>query len=91
MMSRSQSFLRLCDDESYLDLGAYNGDTVLEFIQKTGKYKSITAVEPDNKSFKKLTANTGGLENLTLINACVGGSRRHCGFSSRKGRARVWA
>lgn len=81
-----QSFLMLCDDESYLDLGAYNGDTVLEFIQKTGKYKSITAVEPDNRSFKKLTANTGGLENLTLINACVGEAGGTAGFSSRKGR-----
>lgn len=81
-----QSFLKLCDDESYLDLGAYNGDTVLEFVQRTGKYKSITAVEPDKRSFKKLTANADGLENLTLINACVSEADGTAGFSSHKGR-----
>ena len=43
-------------EETYLDLGAYNGDTVQEFLQLTrGRYKKIVALEPDPKNFKKLT------------------------------------
>ncbi|MDO5548487.1 MAG: FkbM family methyltransferase [Eubacteriales bacterium] len=42
-------------DEHYVDLGAYNGDTIRELLAHTdGKYASITALEPDRKTFKKL-------------------------------------
>ena len=80
------SFLTLGRDENYLDLGAYNGDTAIEFAARVKKYKSITAVEPDKKSFKKLTANTAYLENITLINACVGEKSGVAEFSAHKGR-----
>ena len=81
-----RSFLRLSDNESYLDLGAYTGDTVADFISRTGSYNSITAVEPDKKSFKKLIANTDGLENFRAVNACVSDrSGAEC-FSMRGGR-----
>ena len=41
--------------ETYVDAGAYNGDTVEEFLRLTGrKYKKIYAVEPDPKNYKKL-------------------------------------
>ena len=43
------------DEETYVDLGAYNGDTIREFLQLTGgRYKKIVAVEPDPKNYKKL-------------------------------------
>ncbi|MGN1014253.1 MAG: FkbM family methyltransferase [Butyricicoccus sp.] len=48
-------YLRPTQDEHYLDLGAYNGDTIRELLAHTdGKYGSITALEPDRKTFKKL-------------------------------------
>ncbi len=51
--------LKVGEDEHYLDLGAYDGDTVRELLGFTdGKYKSITAVEPDPKNFKKLINKT---------------------------------
>ena len=37
------SFLTLGKAENYLDLGAYNGDTALEFAARVEEYKSITA------------------------------------------------
>ena len=41
--------------ETYGDLGAYNGDTVAEFLELTGgHYEHIYAVEPDPKNFVKL-------------------------------------
>ena len=43
------------DEETCVDAGAYNGDTIEEFLQLTGhRYKKIYAVEPDPKNFKKL-------------------------------------
>lgn len=42
--------------ESYLDLGAYNGDTVQEFLGLVPKPKQVIAVEPDRRNFRKLQA-----------------------------------
>ena len=72
-------------NETYLDLGAYNGDTVLEFIKFDRVYKSITAVEPDKKNFKKLKKNTEGL-NIECINAAVCNYAGETEFSCLGGR-----
>ncbi len=65
--------LRLGAQESYLDLGAYRGDTVEEFLHFTnGQYASVTAVEPNQKSFERLTAFCASLENAQCIHAAVG-------------------
>lgn len=66
-----ENLLNLSKNEHFLDLGAYNGDTVLEFAEKAAEYALITAVEPDKKSFKKLQKNTEGLQNIRLVNAAV--------------------
>lgn len=61
--------LKLTKNERIIDLGAYNGDTVKEFLQATnGCYESILALEPDEKNFKKLLKNTDGLKNVTCKN-----------------------
>jgi FkbM family methyltransferase len=70
------SFLRL-DGDNFVDLGAYNGDTVADFIKRCPNYNWITAVEPDVKTFKKLQKNTENVKNITLVNACVSSK---CGF-----------
>ena len=54
-----ESLLKVCENEHYLDLGAYDGDTVRELLSYTNqKAASITAVEPDPKNFKKLINKT---------------------------------
>lgn len=65
------SFLRLNNSEHFVDLGAYNGDTVLEFINRVENCSKITAVEADSKTFKKLLKNTENIENITCKNVCV--------------------
>ena len=54
----------------FLDLGAYNGDTALDFASRFPNYSKIVAVEPDEKNFKKLTLNTKQL-NIECINSAV--------------------
>lgn len=81
-----KSFLSLSDNESFLDLGAYNGDTVLDFVSRVPKYDSITAVEADKKTFKKLLANTENIENINCVNICISSFCGEGQFSMKGGR-----
>ncbi len=61
------NILRLSGGEDYLDLGAYNGDTIDEFLSFTGgEYGSITAFEPNPKSFNKLREHCSDMERVHL-------------------------
>jgi FkbM family methyltransferase len=73
-------------NEDYLDLGAFNGDTVEEFLRYNCVYKSITAVEPDSRNFRKLVENTKGIKNITLLNAAVSDNNGTMLISKNKGR-----
>lgn len=42
-------------EETYVDLGAYNGDTLIEFLNETSlQFKKLYAMEPDVKNYRKL-------------------------------------
>ncbi|HIZ55996.1 MAG TPA: FkbM family methyltransferase [Firmicutes bacterium] len=57
------SLLRVGPAEYFVDLGAYDGDTIRELLAHTdGQYAEITAIEPDPKNFKKLTRFAQTLE-----------------------------
>ncbi len=47
---------------AYIDLGAYNGDTVKESASYFPTIKKITALEPSPRIFKKLRANTENID-----------------------------
>ena len=66
-----QNIMKLSNNESFLDLGAYRGDTVEEFLSYTNGYEKIVAVEPNTKNFQKLCAYTETLENITTLNAGI--------------------
>lgn len=76
----------LGDSEVYIDMGAYNGDTVSSFVSESGGYKHIYAFEPNPGNFRKLTKNTEGLENITLFNACAWDYSGEIPFTSNAGR-----
>ncbi len=82
----SYELLGLKEDEVYLDLGAYNGDTVDEFIKHVKAYRKIIAVEPDLKNFRKLKNNTENLGNIVLFNAAVAEKNGTTFFSMKGGR-----
>ncbi len=82
-----QNILRLSENESYLDLGAYRGDTIQEFIRSTnGKYSSIIALEPDVKTFKKLKLYAQGSENIRLFNMGIWDEDTSLSFNPSLGR-----
>lgn len=78
--------LRLGSDEVYMDLGAFTGDTVEEFIRNVGTYRRIYAVEPDKRSFKRLCENTSGLLNIELFNNGISDKNETLLFAMKGGR-----
>lgn len=84
-----KSFLNLCDNESFLDLGAYTGDTVIEFTKRVARYDSIIAAEPDFKNFKKLLLNTESLSNIRCENVGISNVTKTDTFSMQGGRNSV--
>lgn len=80
------SFLPTKTGESFLDLGAYNGDTVLDFVARNPDYEKIIAAEPDKKTFKKLTLNTEHLKNIRCENVCISDFTGKGFFSMKAGR-----
>ena len=71
-------------DERYLDLGAYRGDTVEEFLRYTDGYEHITALEPNPKNFLKLKAYAESIGRITLFNRGIS-DRGGKMFISKKG------
>lgn len=54
--------------EHFVDLGAYTGDTVREWLGYTaGAFASITALEPDLRNFRKLSSYAQGLDGLVRV------------------------
>lgn len=79
--------LKLNENETIVDLGAYDGDTIREFTDFTkGKYRRIYALEPDEKNFKKLCRNTENMENVTLYNMGAWNRQDTLIFDKKAGR-----
>lgn len=78
--------LRLGGGESYVDVGAYTGDTIREFIGYAGGYRNIFAVEPDRKNFAKLLKYAEGLERVRCFHAAAHEGTGTIGFAVRGGR-----
>lgn len=83
------NILKPSENEHFVDLGAYNGDTIRELLSYTnGKFASITALEPDKRNFKKLKTyieqNLSG--DILIENAGVWDSDTVMTFSAKAGR-----
>ena len=81
-----ENILNLGNNEIYMDLGAFNGDTVMEFLRNVLSYRKIYAAEPDIKNFTKLKNNTRHLENVEWLNVCISDYCGEITFSKHGGR-----
>ena len=80
-------YLALGKDEIFMDLGAYDGDTVREFTQATGgEYQKIIAVEADEKNYRKLVDKTAEMQNIVTYNLAVWDKKETLFFEKKKGR-----
>ncbi|MBQ7004234.1 MAG: FkbM family methyltransferase [Oscillospiraceae bacterium] len=86
--------LRPTRTETFVDLGAYNGDTIRELMEYTnGKYFAIHAVEPDKKNFKKLRAfvEESELKHISLHHCAAWCKDTELPFNAKSGRQSVLA
>ena len=62
-----------CNDEVLVDVGAYTGDTILDFIKIYGSnsYKKIYAYEITEEALGYLKENTKNNPNINIINKAV--------------------
>ena len=71
------------DVRTYIDAGAYNGDTLREAIRYFPSLERAFAIEPDLKNFKKLSSYALTVTNpkITLFNAAASMERPPNSFS----------
>lgn len=82
-----RDILKLGQNETIVDLGAYDGDTIREFTGFTNnKYRHIYALEPDEKNFRKLSRNTENMENVTIYNMGAWNRQDTLIFDKKAGR-----
>ena len=82
-----ENVLKLSSEESYLDLGAYRGDTVDELLRYSGgSYASIIALEPDKRTYKKLCEHIDGMANVTALQKAIYSFSGTASFNSAAGR-----
>jgi FkbM family methyltransferase len=73
--------------ETYVDLGAYNGDTIREVLEFThGRYTGIYAVEPDKKNYKKLMKFVDGMKYVYTYNSAAWCVDTELPFAAKAGR-----
>lgn len=80
-------FLKPDGSGTYIDIGAYRGETVEEYLKYTsGKYERIIAAEPDPKSFKKLKERFGEYSGIILTDRVCSDKAKTVYFDSLSGR-----
>ncbi len=83
-----QSFLSLSSHEVFVDGGAYQGDTLAEFIKVTGcRYEKYFAFEPDAANMNELRkfVEVNEIKNVTLIQKGLWCKPDVLSFSDNKG------
>ena len=63
--------LNLGENEVIIDCGAYDGDTIDQFLKHCPKYKQIIAFEPNSEAFHKLKQKHGDNPKIVLHNVGV--------------------
>lgn len=76
------------NNSHYVDIGAYNGDTIREYLSFAGSCEKVTAFEPDAKNYRKLItyAQEAGLDVSSLHNIAAWDKMETLTFYSRSGR-----
>lgn len=76
------------NNSTYVDIGAYNGDTLKEYMSFAGNNISAVCFEPDTRNFRKLQAECEKMPaaDIKLVNAAAWNKNEELIFYSRSGR-----
>ena len=83
-----RSIIRPKSPSIYADIGAYNGDTIEEYVSYAGTNTDVYAFEPDARNYKKLCQNVAalGLPDPKLYNVAAWNENTVLTFYARSGR-----
>lgn len=77
-------------DEIFVDVGAFTGDTVRQFVSAVhGKYRAIYAFEPEPEAWEQLLKNVQEFPNVSCWQAGIGDALKTVGFSSGGSSSKV--
>ncbi|MCM1236128.1 MAG: FkbM family methyltransferase [Ruminococcus flavefaciens] len=79
----NNDIIELSEDETYLDVGAFDGDTIRMFLKENGnRYKHIYAVEADEENYLKLQkfVEDADIKNIELSNKGAWDKEETCHF-----------
>lgn len=69
------------ENHIFVDIGAYNGDTIEQFLEFTdGKYERIYAFEPIHSSAELIKENLKGLPNFELYEVAASNKKDKCAY-----------
>lgn len=79
----NDDYYHITDNEVYVDCGAYDGDSLLSFINYVdGRYDKIFGFEPDSISFEKLNSNLANYPNVNCLPYATGSENGKIRFES---------
>ena len=81
-----KEIIKIENDETFLDLGAFDGDTVENFIKRNNTYKKIISFEPNRDNYKKLYNKYNSNERVQMFNIGTFDKTTQLGFSSIGGK-----
>jgi FkbM family methyltransferase len=83
-----EDLLKLTADEVFVDCGAFDGDTLRAFLDRSARcFGRIVALEPDPSNFQRLETFVSGLpeglrDKIRLVQAAVGSRRETVRFEA---------
>jgi FkbM family methyltransferase len=82
-------FLNLTKDEVVVDCGAYDGDSLFNYINKIGGYSKYYAIEPDFNNFKTLKNKIINLPNTQILNIGVWNKKDRLSFNLNDDQSKI--
>jgi FkbM family methyltransferase len=81
-------FLNLTPNEIVVDCGAYDGDSLSNYLKKIGGYTKYYAIEPDIINFKALKQKADNLQNTYIFNVGVWNEMTELAFINNDDQSR---
>lgn len=70
-------FWKLSNNEVFVDVGAYNGDTLKSFLENTKGFKKYIALEPDKKNYNDFVKSIPKNIKPKVIALCAGAGNKN--------------
>jgi len=77
--------MKLTSQESFVDCGAYTGDTIDAFLKEVSDYRAVYSFELDYNNYKVMEASYGNMEKIHLYNSAVWNEEKEISYSAGGG------